>query len=127
MIQISVSVGELLDKLSILTIKSFKILDKDKARLVRQELRLLSKLAESYLADHTIEDQYTDLLSVNINLWEIEDNIRAFEKANKFDDDFIQLARLVYEQNDIRSEIKAKINRLTNSSLQEVKHYTEYK
>ena len=127
MIQIPVSVGELLDKLSILNIKSFRILDKEKARIVRNELSHISSLAEPFLRNHEMEDYYTDLLTVNINLWEIEDRIRDFEKRKLFNDEFIQLARKVYLTNDERFEIKKKINQFTESDIQEVKQYIDYK
>ena len=126
MIQIPVSVGELLDKLSILTIKSFKILDKEKARMVRNEMRLLSPLAEPYMTDPKTEDLYTDLLAVNISLWEVEDSLRLLESSQDFNDSFIQLARAVYRKNDERFLIKKKINELHNAGIQEVKHYTDY-
>lgn len=126
MIQIPVSVGELLDKLSILTIKSFKILDKEKARMVRNEMRLLSPLAEPYMTDPATEDLYADLLTVNISLWDIEDGIRALESRQDFGNDFILLARAVYQRNDERFEIKKKINELYHAGIQEVKQYTSY-
>jgi hypothetical protein len=126
MIQIPVSVGELLDKLSILTIKSFKILDKEKARMVRNEMRLLSPLAEPYMIDNQTEDLYTDLLAVNISLWDIEDGIRCLEKNKDFGNDFIILARAVYQRNDERFQIKKRINDLHCAGIQEVKQYTVY-
>jgi len=126
MIQIPISIGELLDKLSILTIKSFKILDKEKARMVRNELRLLSPLADKYMSDPKTEDLYTDLLTVNISLWDIEDRIREYEKMQLFDDGFIQLARRVYQVNDERFIIKNKINELHGAGIQEVKQYVDY-
>lgn len=126
MIQIPISIGELLDKLSILTIKSFKVLDKEKARMVRNELRLLSPLADKYMSDPKTEDLYTDLLSVNISLWDIEDELRRMEKAQQFDDMFIKFARRVYQVNDERFEIKKKINELHGAGIQEVKQYVDY-
>ena len=126
MIQAPISIGELLDKLSILTIKSFKILDKEKARMVRNELRLLSPLADKYMSDPKTEDLYTDLLSVNISLWDIEDELRRMEKAQQFDDMFIKFARRVYQVNDKRFEIKKKINEQHGAGIQEVKQYVDY-
>jgi hypothetical protein len=116
----------LLDKLSILTIKSFKVLDKEKARMVRNELRLLSPLADKYMSDPKTEDLYTDLLSVNISLWDIEDELRRMEKAQQFDDMFIKFARRVYQVNDERFEIKKKINEQHGAGIQEVKQYVDY-
>ena len=127
MIQVPISVGELLDKLSILNIKSFKILDKEKARMIRNELRILCPLGEPLMRDQETEDLYTDLLSVNISLWEIEDKLRSCEFEQYFEDAFIHLARQVYKLNDERCEIKAKINALHNSGIHEVKQYTDYK
>ncbi|HEY5587375.1 MAG TPA: hypothetical protein VIK86_00305, partial [Candidatus Paceibacterota bacterium] len=76
MIQIPISTGELLDKVSILTIKSFKILDKEKARVIKKELRILSRLSEPFMLEPEVESLYTDLLSANLSLWELEDDIR---------------------------------------------------
>jgi hypothetical protein len=124
--QIPISVGELLDKLSILTIKSFKILDKEKARKVRHELHIISAISVPYMGDPIAEDLYTDLLAVNISLWDIEDQLRKFEKEELFNQEFIEFARLVYKTNDIRFELKNKINQIFESDIQEVKQYTEY-
>jgi len=126
MIQIPVSVGELLDKLSILTIKSFKILDKEKARKVRHELHIISALSVPYMGDPITEDLYTDLLAINISLWETEDQLRKFEKEELFNKEFIEFARLVYKTNDQRFDIKNKINQIYESDIQEVKQYTNY-
>lgn len=124
--QIPISVGELLDKLSILTIKSFKILDKEKARKVRHELHIISALSVPYMGDPVTEDLYTDLLAINISLWETEDHLRNLEKEQRFDATFITLAREVYLRNDDRFEIKNKINQIYESDIQEVKQYTNY-
>lgn len=126
MVQVPISIGELLDKLSILNIKSFKILDKEKARMIRNEIRLISPLAKSYMTDPETEDLYTDLLAVNISLWEIEDRLREMERENNFDEVFIELARKVYITNDERAAIKKKINQSYNDNIQEVKQYAEY-
>ena len=127
MIQIPISTGELLDKVSILTIKSFKILDKEKARLIKKELRILSRLSEPFMIEPEVEHLYTDLLSVNLTLWETEDALRIREKNQNFDEIFIEFARVVYQQNDLRSDIKNMINKITDSDFQEIKQYSEYR
>ena len=127
MIQIPISVGELLDKVSILTIKSFKILDKEKARVIKKELRILSRLSEPFMIEPEVEHLYTDLLSVNLTLWETEDALRIREKNQNFDEIFIEFARVVYQQNDLRSDIKNMINKITDSDFQEIKQYSEYR
>lgn len=126
MIKVPTSIGELLDKLSILNIKSFKITDKEKLRIVRKELRELTPLAEPYMENHDIEDLYSDLISINIGLWEIEDALRILEKNQEFDGSFITLARSVYKRNDERANIKRKINQLLNEDIVEVKQYINY-
>jgi len=127
MIQIPISTGELLDKVSILTIKSFKILDKEKVRVIKKELRILSRLSEPFMLEPEVESLYTDLLSANLSLWELEDDIRIREKNQNFDEIFIELARAVYQQNDLRSDIKNMINKITDSDFQEIKQYSEYR
>lgn len=94
--------------------------------MVRNELRLLSPLADKYMSDPKTEDLYTDLLAVNISLWDIEDRLREHEKEHVFSEAFIQLARRVYQVNDERFEIKKKINELHSAGIQEVKQYVDY-
>lgn len=94
--------------------------------MVRNEMRLLSPLAGPYMTDHVVEDLYTDLLAVNISLWDIEDHLRELEKEQRFDQTFIALAREVYVRNDERFEIKKKINQICGADIQEVKQYTNY-
>jgi hypothetical protein len=116
-IEIPVSIGELLDKITILQIK-FKYTDNE---YVVKELQDLTKIAEEL---EVYKQSYlNELLYVNSLLWDIEDNLRQLEKQHKFDDEFISLARQVYMTNDKRAEIKRKINEETHSSYKEIKLY----
>ena len=126
-INIETSVGELIDKITILEIKKEKISDKKSLSIINKEH---SSLEGTVQKDIKINDEikklWTELKKINLKLWEIEDEIRLCEKNKKFDEKFVELARSVYQCNDIRSKLKLKINHLTGSSLQEVKQYTEY-
>jgi len=128
MIKIDVSAGELLDKISILQIKKVKIKDPKKLLNVSKELGLLSKRAEKYRSiDSNKYDSFMSaLLDTNKKLWEIEDQIRIHEKEKQFNDDFIDLARKVYINNDERFEIKSSINKFYDSGIKEEKEYVEY-
>ena len=122
-----ISVGELLDKITILQIKSERITVEDKLLHVRYELQALSAVASELLTRSDDLDQLQQQLKqVNEALWDIEDDIRLCEKQQDFSDQFVQLARQVYFQNDRRAKIKLKINELTGSELVEVKSYEEY-
>ena len=121
MIQIPVSVGELIDKLSILYIKQTMITDNSKLEFINKEFELLYNFSSSYLNDEKLLDLYHQLVNVNTRLWKIEDELRIIESQKIFDDKFIELARLVYKNNDIRFTIKNTINQLTNSEIQEQK------
>lgn len=125
--QVEISNGELLDKLSILEIKKELIHDPEKLNNIIIEFNILSKLAEQLVTGQVIETLFQELLTVNLKLWKIEDEIRNKEFYKEFDDDFIALARSVYFTNDERSEIKRKINNLTQSLLTEEKSYVDYK
>ena len=119
-----ISIGELVDKITILEIKKNK-LQNSKLENVLKELSFLRKL----MAKHQIEitdNLFTQLKEVNLKLWNIEDQIRIKEKNKEFDNIFIELARSVYFTNDKRSEIKKRINRLSNSEITEEKSYAEY-
>ena len=126
MIQIPVSVGELIDKLSILYIKQTMITDNSKLEFINKEFELLYNFSSSYLNDEKLLDLYHQLVNVNTRLWKIEDELRIIESQKIFDDKFIELARLVYKNNDIRFTIKNTINQLTNSEIQEQKDYVNY-
>jgi hypothetical protein len=126
MIQIPVSVGELIDKLSILYIKQTMISDNSKLEFINKEFELLYNYSSSYLNDEKLLDLYHQLVDVNTTLWKIEDELRIIESQKIFDNKFIELSRLVYKNNDIRFTIKNTINQLTNSEMQEQKDYVNY-
>ena len=126
-LKVDVSAGELLDKITILEIKSERIKDEAKLRNVRKELDLLRNIwAESPLSRSDISTQMEELKRVNESLWDIEDKVRLKEAAQTFDNEFVQLARSVYQINDKRSVIKRELNRLLGSELMEEKSYTDY-
>lgn len=124
LVHIPVSLGELYDKISILEIKAEKIKDKEKLIHINKELTHLSEIAKKY---PIASDLYKSLIYINFNLWLTEDKIREKEAKGEFDDNFIQLARDVYNNNDKRSEIKREINIKYNSKIIEVKSYENYK
>ena len=119
-----ISIGELVDKITILEIKKIK-LQNSKLENVLKELSFLRKLMEKHQIEIT-DDLFTQLKEINLTLWNIEDQIRIKEKNKEFDNIFIELARSVYFTNDKRSEIKKRINRLSNSEITEEKSYAEY-
>jgi hypothetical protein len=121
------SPGELLDKISILEIKSERMTDVDKLVHVRAELALLRAVWDrSVPDDEALPALYAQLLEVNQELWEIEDAIRARERAGEFDAGFIELARSVYFTNDRRAQIKQELNHLLGSGIVEEKSYQKY-
>ncbi len=127
-IKVPVSPGELLDKITILRIKSQRMSDPAKVANVRLELRLLEDTwAASAYAKIDIAADVAALLAVNERLWVIEDDIRDKERARAFDAEFIRLARAVYVENDERAAIKRRINTTLGSSIIEEKSYREYK
>lgn len=121
--KIEVSNGEIVDKLTILEIKKEKCYDIDKLSNIEEELNYLKEIVSSL---DVPENLLNSLREVNKKLWDIEDDIRVFEKRFVFDDDFISLARLVYHTNDKRFKIKSEINRITNSNFKEEKILPEY-
>jgi len=126
MVTIPVSVGELIDKYSILQIKKARVSD-DKVKVVSDEIQALMIQVLPYLEIDSINVLYQDLLGVNAQLWDVEDKLRVMEKEKTFDDKFVSLARSVYYLNDERFNLKNKINTLTNSDIKEVKQYIDYK
>lgn len=126
MITIPVSVGELIDKYSILQIKKARVSD-DKVKVVDNEMQALMTQVHPYLEIDSINVLYQDLLGVNAQLWDVEDDIRIMEREKIFNDKFVSLARSVYYLNDERFNLKNKINTLTNSEIKEVKQYIDYK
>ena len=127
MIEIPISVGELIDKLSILQVKKNKIQNKTKLDLVDKECKMLYNLSKEYLTSNEINDLYNGLIDVNSKLWEIEDKLRVLETESRFGGEFIDLARKVYFTNDDRFDLKNKINSILSSEIKEVKEYVDYK
>src|SRR6266436_6623616 len=127
-IKVAISPGELLDKITILRIKSQRMSDPAKLSNVRLELRALEETwGASAYAKVDIEADVGALLAVNERLWVIEDDIRDKERAQSFDAEFIRLARAVYFENDERAAIKRRINAALGSSIVEEKSYSDYK
>jgi hypothetical protein len=124
--KIEVSIGEIVDKLSILQIKKDNITDEVKLENINKEYVYLHEIVFSQL-NINYNDDYSKLLDVNKSLWIIEDKLRDKEKDKSFDDDFIQLARSVYFTNDKRAEIKKEINITYGSLFVEEKSYSNYK
>ncbi|MEM7027547.1 MAG: DUF6165 family protein [Pseudomonadota bacterium] len=124
-IKIEISVGELLDKITILEIKSERIEDKAKLININKEKAVLSTIWAS-VANNDLVKETEELKTVNESLWEIEDAIRDKERTKQFDEEFIELARAVYITNDKRASIKKVINEKTGSDLIEEKSYQEY-
>ena len=121
-----VSLGELVDKISILHIKNKNIKDDEKLKLIREELKLLTITLDDHIKKNDIQEFLDALIKINSELWIIEDEIRDCERSKKFDEKFISLARSVYITNDKRSEIKLDINKKFGSEIVEVKSYEEY-
>jgi hypothetical protein len=123
-LSVPVSAGELLDKISILEIKTQRIRDPLKRRLAGEELAQLTEIASAGLANtEQVQSHRAQLRAVNEALWTIEEQIRAKEKASAFDSEFIELARSVYLTNDRRAEIKRELNDMLGSAIIEVKDY----
>jgi hypothetical protein len=126
MISIPVSVGEMIDKLSILQVKKIKVTNGEKLEFINKEFDLLYNFSSEFFKNLEIELIYEKLILVNTNLWDIEDQLRVLEKEKKFDSEFIELARKVYFTNDERFRLKNEINLLTSSEIREVKDYVKY-
>ena len=121
-----ISVGELMDKISILKIKKKNITDEKKLLFINEELQLLSSTLNTVVQDNKINEFLDKLIEVNSKLWKIEDDIRLCERNKKFNQHFIDLAREVYITNDKRADIKLAINNHFGSTLVEVKSYIKY-
>jgi len=127
-ISVPISPGELIDKLTILEIKSERMSDAGKLANVRLELKLLSDTwAASDYAKVDIQAEWAELKRINNALWDIEDRIRDEERAQRFSEKFIELARAVYFINDDRAAVKRKINDKLGSKIVEEKSYADYK
>jgi hypothetical protein len=127
MIHVPVSVGELIDKLSILHVKQTKITNEEKLEYVNKEFELLYNMSSDYLVKPEIESLYHQLVETNSKLWDIEDKLRVLEFEKKWEGEFVELARKVYFTNDTRFELKNEINKFTDSEIREVKDYVKYK
>ena len=126
-IQVPVSPGEVLDKITILEIKSERISDADKLVNVKRELELLqASWKQSVTEDDTVRRIHDELKTINEALWEIEDDIRDKERAREFDEGFIELARRVYVTNDQRANAKKELNLYLGSEIVEEKSYQDY-
>ena len=127
-IKVPISPGELLDKITILRIKSQRMTDPRKLANVRLELGALEETwKSSAYADIDVGTDLNALLAVNARLWTIEDDIRDKERAQTFDEEFVRLARAVYIENDERAAIKRRLNVKLGSSLVEEKSYSQYR
>ena len=126
MVTVPVSIGEMIDKLSILQVKKTKISDETKLEFVNKEFEILYNLSSVYLDNVEIESLYHRLVEINSSLWDVEDKLRIIEKEKRFEGEFISLARKVYFTNDERFSLKNEINLLTLSEIREVKDYVKY-
>ena len=126
-ILVEVSVGELVDKISILEIKLHKIKDKEKIKFIEDEYKVLKKqLTLKVKKDEYLEKLFRNLKEINTNLWQIEDEKRLCEKNSEFGEKFIKLSRDIHFLNDERAKIKLEINNKTGSKIKEIKEYTDY-
>jgi len=124
---VEVSVGELLDKISILEIKQDKIKDPDKLEFINTEHSILkNQLEKNVQSNSKLQELFTSLKEINAKLWVIEDDKRQCEKDKDFGEKFIKLSREVHFLNDDRANIKLEINNLTGSKIKEIKEYTNY-
>ena len=126
-ILVEISVGELLDKISILEIKKGKIKDSEKLKFINDEYNVLKdQLNRNIKSDQKLDDLFKSLKEINSKLWVIEDEKRLCEKNSDFGEKFIKLSRDVHFLNDDRAKIKLEINKLTKSKIKEIKEYTNY-
>ena len=124
---VEVSIGELLDKISILEIKQEKIKDEDKLKFIKNEYSILkAQLDKNIKSDDKLKKLFQSLKEINSKLWVIEDEKRQCEKDKNFSEKFIKLSRDVHFLNDDRAKIKLEINNHTGSSIKEIKEYTSY-
>ena len=122
-----ISAGELLDKISILEIKLDKIKDKNSLEEINKEYKILKEVKNSNIKlTDKIDLLSKEIKKVNINLWEIEDKIRIYETKKDFGQEFVDLARRVYFNNDKRAKIKSEINEILGSNIKEIKQYADY-
>ena len=126
-ILVEVSVGELLDKISILEIKKEKIKDPEKLKFINDEYSILKdQLNKNVKSDEKLDNLFQSLKEINAKLWVIEDDKRLCEKNSDYGEKFIKLSRNVHFLNDDRAKIKLEINKHTKSKIKEIKEYTNY-
>ena len=126
-ILVEVSVGELLDKISILEIKKEKIKDKDKLKFIDDEYKILKSVFDkNVISDDRLDKLFDVLKEINSRLWVIEDDKRLCEKNSDFGEKFVKLSRDVHLLNDNRAKLKLEINNYTGSKIKEIKEYTKY-
>ena len=126
-INVPISTGELIDKITILEIKKIKIQDSSKVKNVKKELDLLNKIYLQIITmNEEIEIYTTQLKKINLQLWDIEESIRDCERRNDFGEYFIELSRKIYIKNDLRYNIKNEINKIFSSKILEEKSYSKY-
>ena len=126
-ILVEVSVGELLDKISILEIKKERITDPESAKFIQNEYSILKDQLDKNIKDDKKLDRLFDKLKkINMTLWEKEDEKRSYEKNSNFGEKFIKVSRDLHFLNDDRSKIKLEINKITGSLIREIKQYTSY-
>ena len=126
-ILVEVSVGELLDKISILEIKKEKIKDSEKLKFINDEYEVLKdQLDKNVKSDEKIDKLFQSLKEINAKLWIIEDDKRLCEKNSDFSEKFIKLSRNIHFLNDDRAKIKLEINNISGSKIKEIKEYTSY-
>ena len=126
-ILVEVSVGELLDKISILEIKKEKIRDPESIKFIEKEYLILKdQLDKNIKYDEKLDELFNKLKKINVTLWEIEDEKRSYEKNSDFGDKFIKVSRDIHFLNDDRSKVKLEINKITGSLIREIKQYTSY-
>ena len=122
-----ISVGELIDKISILEIKLEKIKNKASQDEINKEYNILKEVQNSSIEmTEKLKTLFNEIKKVNLNLWNIEDELRICEKNKDFGQSFIKLARDVYLNNDKRSKIKSEINKILGSNIKEIKQYVDY-
>tara|TARA_Y100000996_G_scaffold35818_1_gene25051 strand:+ start:163 stop:552 length:390 start_codon:yes stop_codon:yes gene_type:complete len=126
-ILVEVSVGELLDKITILEIKQEKIKDREKLKYINEEYDVLKdQFNKNVKSDPKLNDLFDSLKKINAKLWVIEDDKRLCEKNSDFEEKFIKLSRDIHFLNDDRAKIKLEINNHTGSKIKEIKEYTKY-
>ena len=126
-ILVEVSIGELLDKISILEIKKEKIKDPEKLKFIKDEYNVLKdQLNKNVKSNEKLNQLFQSLKEINAKLWVIEDDKRLCEKNSDFGEKFIKLSRNVHFLNDDRAKIKLEINKITSSKIKEIKEYTNY-